>query len=343
MADSVTPSYTRLARSIKKTARRETTDEHYSIEVLMNCIEALIEICQKEYKKITIDYRTRRRAVMAPETYALSQYEACIENFNALVEILLNQHLSYVLKDCNLDIQKYQSSYSHHESTDEKFQQLAYTIIDQLKFSLTSQKLAPPTTTPLQATTLAVKIMNFQCAYYPTLTLTCKSKDLYPILKQTWLEDKVWQQFDIESEDYCNIKGIEKNPDFIEAAGTLQRLIEEDIMECVPETEIYQEMAPVECRRKGGRSFEDKYGEGEVILEKELAKLKRKEKIVYDGYMLIKAEEDERVGKIRAEEDRVRKEKERRQFIEDAFGKEFADNEDKLAELQGIIDTEGEI
>jgi hypothetical protein len=109
----------------------------------MDCIEALIELCQKEYKKITIDYRTRRRAVMAPETYALSQYEACIENFNTLVEVLLNQHLSYVIKDCGLDIMKYQTSYKHHETTDEKFQQYAYTIIDQIKFAMTSDKLSP--------------------------------------------------------------------------------------------------------------------------------------------------------------------------------------------------------
>lgn len=83
--------------------------------------------------------------------------------------------------------------------------------------------------------------MNFQVSYYPGLQLITRSRDLYPIVKQTWLEDKVYQQFGIESEDYCNIKGIEKNSEFIAAAGTLQTLIESDIMEYVPETEIYQE------------------------------------------------------------------------------------------------------
>jgi hypothetical protein len=49
---------------------------------------------------------------------------------------------------------------------------------------------------------------------------------------------------------------------------------------------------PVELRKKSSKiSFEEKYGEGEVVLDSELAEKKRKEKILYDKYMLIKGEE----------------------------------------------------
>lgn len=179
-----------------------------------------------------------------------------------------------------------------------------------------------------EAIAKAIEIMEFQCEIYPTLNFTTKSYDLYPIVKQTWLEDEVWKKYEIESEDYCSIPGIERNSDFITSAQELQALIEKDITNYVPETMIYQEPTgqkpdPVEMRKKSSKddkSFEDKYGDDEVLLDAETAAKKKAEKEVLDKFEAMK------------------KDQEGRALIEKAFGELMSTNKEQFSKLSEMID-----
>lgn len=64
----------------------------------------------------------------------------------------------------------------------------------------------------------AIDILKFQCDLYPNINIKIRNLDFYSLVKQTWLEDLIFEKFGLESEEYCSVPGLEKSQEFARAA-----------------------------------------------------------------------------------------------------------------------------
>jgi hypothetical protein len=125
LSENVTPAYTKLARTTKRNIISESNSKNYSKATIVSMYDSLLEISTSKYVEMTTSLRTSRRRIKALN--AMESYEHLVSKVSTEIEQMLNQNMNFVIKDCGVDIEKFQTSHAYHEKNDHDFHTVAYT------------------------------------------------------------------------------------------------------------------------------------------------------------------------------------------------------------------------
>lgn len=215
------PSYESLVEKVKARLQMEQGNPVISMQAIILCHDALVEHAHKEFGTLTIDNRTQRRLHKDTD---LQMYENIVMSCTGALELMMNENLTKVLSDCGITQQVYEQSNQYWAQMNPQFAMISLMVVDKMKLMIPSTKVEG---------SISIKdviaVIDYQTETYPTLSnIECSNRDAKAMVKQSILNDMVFEKFGFEEEDYIRVKGLEQNRDFAMKAQNLQMMVQMD-------------------------------------------------------------------------------------------------------------------
>lgn len=217
------PNYQEILQKVKVRVDQERNNKHLSMQLIILMHDALVEYSYKSFGELVIANRSQRRVFMKTD---LSQYETIVKTGTEELEQLVQRDVFQVLDDCGVTQLKYEESNNYWAQINPQFALISLLVIDKMKLMIPSNKTSADVDMAK-----VLKIIDFQLEKYPTVKVNCAYPELTAMVKQSLLSDMVFEQFDLEEEDYIKVPGLESNREFGQKAQQLQMMIQMESMQ----------------------------------------------------------------------------------------------------------------
>lgn len=218
-----TQGYNAILEKVKFRVNQERSQQYLSMQLIILLHDALVEFSYKRFGELVTTNRTERRQFAKTD---LLTYEAIVRQGTDELEQMVQGDVMQVLIDCGVTQEKYESSNNYWAQINPQFALISLLVIDKMKLMIPSVK-GPQDVDMAKV----LKIIDFQLEKYPTVKVECSHPELTPMVKQSLLSDMVFDEFDLEEEDYIKVPGLENNREFAQKAQQLQMMIQMESMQ----------------------------------------------------------------------------------------------------------------
>jgi hypothetical protein len=181
--------------------------------------EALMDITEDDFGKAMVENRRERREVIGKDD---AKYEAFVVKGAEEIEKLISSKIQIVLKDCGATTQLYEQSCQSWANKNPQFAMMSILMIEKMKTKI--PKKAGASMTIAQAK----EMMKYQIEQYPQIKVNVANKQVYPLVKQSWLGDVTAEKFGFEEEDLAAVPGLSQDAEIRQLAQQLQTLMQMD-------------------------------------------------------------------------------------------------------------------
>jgi hypothetical protein len=219
-ATTATSEYQNKIKVLTQAVQKDLRNGELDMQTIMLIHEALMDITEKEFGQLILDNRQQRRAVRGINN---AEYEALVVKGAEEIEKLISSKIAIVLVDCGCTMAIYEKSCQNWANKNPQFAMMSILMIERMKTKIPSK--ADKSLLTLEN---AKKMMRFQIAEYPKISLQCSNPQVTPLVKQSWLGDISAEEFGFEEEDITTIPGLTMDHEIRQLAQQLQTQMQMD-------------------------------------------------------------------------------------------------------------------
>lgn len=172
----------------KQIIRLKTLDAIYELAILVE---------EKKLQKALLDCRRERRAMLA--IHDMDAYETIIADSAETVEVLFRSATELILELLSLPKCLFSESTKYWISTDEKISLMSFALYQKIKARLVSASGVSI------SAELGREILEYELNLHASMSYTPKSGPRELLQQMSYVSDKVYEKYEIEEEDICDI------------------------------------------------------------------------------------------------------------------------------------------
>jgi hypothetical protein len=213
------PNYINKIRILRSKVADETKKGELDMNTIVLIHEALMDITEEDFGKLIVENRVERRAVIRQDD---AQYEALVVKGAEGIEKLISEKIQIVLRDCEATTQLYERSCQSWANKNPQFAMMSILMIEKMKTKI------PKKGGEAMTLTKAKDMMKYQIEQYPQIKVNVNNRQVYPLVKQSFLSDITAEKFGFEEEDLAGVPGLSQDAEVRQLAQQLQTLMQMD-------------------------------------------------------------------------------------------------------------------
>lgn len=216
---STKPQYINKIKILREKIEVESKRGELDMNTIVLIHEALMDISEEAFGLAILDNRIKRRQVMGKNDL---EYENLVVQGAEEIEKLITNKMEQVLEDCKSSTQLYERSCQSWANKNPQFAMMSILMIEKMKTKIPNKSGKTMTMTD------AREMLKFQIEQYPQIKVTVQNKQVYPLVKQSWLGDITAEKFGFEEEDLATVPNLSQDNDVRQYAQQLQTLMQMD-------------------------------------------------------------------------------------------------------------------